>query len=194
MAGRRHGAGMTGSKPKDAKKAVRRIFSYMKEDWLKIVIVLFLVILNTVASLAGSYMLRPVINSLTGPDGSVEKLLVSVFIMAAIYLVAVAASYLQMRIIIGVSQKALQRIRNDLFSRVQKLPVRFYDTNSHGDIMSRFSNDVDAIGEMMNNTIIQVISAAISVVGTFGLMLYTNLYLTLITVVLLPLMMSRVGS
>lgn len=195
MAGRKHhGAGMPGGKPKDAKRALKRIFSYMKEDSLKIVLVLFLVILNTVASLAGSYMLRPVINSLTGPDGSVKKLFGSVLVMAAIYLVAVAASYLQMRIIIGVSQKALQKIRNDLFGKVQKLPVRFYDTNSHGDIMSRFSNDVDAIGEMMNNTIIQVISAGISVVGTFGLMIYTNIYLTIITIVMLPLMMKAAGA
>lgn len=185
---------MAGVKPKDAKKALKRIFSYMKEDRLKIVLVLLLVIINTVASLAGSYMLRPVINSLTGPDGSVEKLLASVSLMAVIYLIAVAASYLQMRIIIGVSQKALQKIRNDLFGKVEKLPVRFYDTNSHGDIMSRFSNDVDAIGEMMNNTIIQVISAVISVVGTFGLMVYTNVYLTVITVVMLPLMMKAAGS
>lgn len=194
MAGRgHHGAGMPGGKPKDAKKALKRIFSYMKEDRLKIVLVLFLVILGTAASLAGSYMLRPVINSLTGADGSVEKLFVSVLVMAAIYLVAVAASYLQTRIIIGVSQRALQKIRNDLFSKVQKLPVRFYDTNSHGDIMSRFSNDVDSIGEMMNNTIIQVISASISVVGTFGLMVYTNIYLTFITVVLVPFMMKAAG-
>ncbi|NLL80575.1 MAG: ABC transporter ATP-binding protein [Clostridiales bacterium] len=193
--GHGHGprGGMGGSKPKDAGKALKRIFSYIEEERLKLVFVLFCVIVNTVASLAGSYMLRPIINSLTGPDGSVRKLLWSVILMACIFLIGVAASYLQARIMIGISQRALQKIRNDLFCKVQKLPVRFYDTNSYGDVMSRFSNDVDAVGEMMNNTIVQVISAVISVTGTFALMLYTNVWLTLITIVMLPLMMRAAG-
>lgn len=192
----RHGRGnkgMAGGKPRDVKKAVKRIFSYIREDRWKLILVLVCVILNTVAALAGSYMLRPIINSLTGSEGSITHLAASVALMASIYMVGVAASYLQSRIMIGVSQGALQRIRNDLFEKVQKLPVRFYDTNSYGDIMSRFSNDVDAIGEMMNNTIVQVISAVISVAGTFALMLYTNIYLTIITIVMLPLMMRAAG-
>ncbi|MBO5292427.1 MAG: ABC transporter ATP-binding protein [Lachnospiraceae bacterium] len=193
--GPRHGGPgrMGGAKPKDAGKALKRIFSYIEADRIKLVFVLFCVILNTVASLAGSYMLRPIINGLTEEGGSVQKLFGSIVLMAGIYLVGVTASYLQARIMIGVSQGALQRIRNDLFGKVQKLPVRFYDTNSYGDIMSRFSNDVDAIGEMMNNTIVQVISAVISVTGTFALMLYTNVWLTLITIVMLPLMMKAAG-
>ena len=77
----------------------------------------------------------------------------------------------------------------DRFSRIQKLPVRFYDTNNHGDIMSRFTNDVDAVGEMLNNTVVQIISSTINVIGTFCLMMYTNVWLTLITVVMVPFMM-----
>lgn len=186
--------GMAGAKPKNARRTIGRIFSYIREDKYKLLIVLFCVVMNTAATLAGSYMLRPIINSLTSSEGTVAKLAGSVALMAGIYAVGVLASYAQSRIMIGISQGALQNIRNDLFEKIQKLPVRFYDTNNHGELMSRFTNDVDAIGEMLNNTIVQVISGVISVVGTFALMVYTNVYLTLITIVMLPLMMKAAGS
>ena len=117
----------------------------------------------------------------------------SLLLMGCIYAVGIVAQYLQSRIMISVSQNALQKLRDDLFRKLEKLPVRFYDTNNHGDIMSRFTNDVDAVGEMLNNTINQLISGAINIVGTFALMVYTNLYLTIITVVMVPLMI-RAGK
>ena len=91
-------------------------------------------------------------------------------IMACIYAVGIVAQYLQSRVMIGISQHAIFKIRNELFAKIQKLPVRFYDTNNHGDIMSRFTNDVDAVGEMLNNTVVQIISSMINVIGTFCLM------------------------
>ena len=186
--GTRGGRGR-GGRPKDASKTVRRLLSYIKKDRLGLAVVFFCVILNTLSSLAGSYMLRPIINSLTSAEGSVQILLSSLLRMAAIYAVGIAAQYFQSRIMIGISQGAIFRLRNDLFSRIQKLPVRFYDTNNHGDIMSRFTNDVDAVGEMLNNTVVQIISSTINVIGTFCLMMYTNVWLTLITVVMVPFMM-----
>lgn len=93
-----------------------------------------------------------------------------------------------------VAQNALQKIRNDLFGKMQKLPVRFYDTNSNGDLMSRFTNDVDTIGQMLSSTLVQLFSGALSIVGTLALMLYTNVILTLITLVLIPLMMKAGGA
>lgn len=113
--------------------------------------------------------------------------------MACIYLTAVLAQYLQQRIMIMVSQNAIQKLRNDLFEKMQKLPVKFYDTHNHGDMMSRFTNDVDTVGEMLNNTIIQLISGTISLVGTFCLMLYTNVWLTLITIIMIPVMIKAVS-
>ena len=187
--GRGPGGRGRGGKPKDASKTVRRLFSYIEKDRLRLAVVFFCVILTTLSSLAGSYMLRPIINSLTSAEGSEEKLFSSLLQMAAIYAVGIAAQYFQSRIMIGISQGAIFRLRNDLFSRIQKLPVRFYDTNNHGDIMSRFTNDVDAVGEMLNNTVVQIISSSINVVGTFCLMVYTNVWLTLITVATVPLMM-----
>ena len=185
-------AAMAGGKPKDMKKTIGRLFSYISNQKWKLAIVFLCVIAGTIANLAGSYMLRPIINGLTAEDGSVENLLKGILTMLCIYLVAVAAQYLQQRIMITVSQGAIQKLRNDLFEKMQKLPVRYYDTNNHGDVMSRFTNDVDTVGEMLNNTVVQLISGSINIVGTFALMVYTNVWLTLITIVMIPLMLKAV--
>ena len=177
-------------KPEHTKKTIRRLFSYLKQDMGKLMIVLLCVIVTAVSSLAGSYMLRPVINGLTSGHGNVAFLASSVACMAAIFAAGVLSQYLQARIMIMVSQDALGRLRGDLFGKIQKLPVRYFDSNHHGDIMSRFTNDVDAVGEMLNQTVVQIIAGLISIVGTFSLMLYTNVYLTIVTVVMLPIMLK----
>ena len=97
------------------------------------------------------------------------------------FAVGVLANYAQAKVMLTVAQNALQKIRNDLFGRMQKLPVRFYDTNSNGDLMSRFTNDVDTIGQMLSSTLVQLFSGALSIIGTLFLMVYTNLILTLVT-------------
>ncbi|GFI45471.1 putative ABC transporter ATP-binding protein [Lachnospiraceae bacterium] len=114
--------------------------------------------------------------------------------MACIYLIGVVAQYLQQRIMVGISQNAILKLRGDLFGKLQKLPVRYYDTNNHGDVMSRFTNDVDAVGEMLISTVVQLISGSINIVGTFSLMLYTNVWLTLITIVMIPVMLKAVQA
>lgn len=183
------GPGMPGAKPKNLKKTVTRLFGYISKDVPKLVLVFFCVIANTVTSLAGAYMLRPIINNIADGKG-VGVLAQGLLGMACIYLTALVCQYAQQRIMVGVSQKALQKLRNDLFEKVQKLPVRFYDTHNHGDIMSRFTNDVDVVGEMLNNTVVQLISGSITLVGTLALMIYTNPLLTLITVVMVPAMLK----
>lgn len=190
---RGRGAGMPMAKPQNAGKTIGRLFSYIGENKWKLVVFIFCIIFYTVANLAGSYLLRPIINNLVSAEGSRTTLLHSLFLMGCIYAVGIVAQYLQSRIMISVSQNALQKLRDDLFRKLEKLPVRFYDTNNHGDIMSRFTNDVDAVGEMLNNTINQLISGAINIVGTFALMVYTNIYLTIITIVMVPLMI-RAGK
>lgn len=183
---------MGGGKPKNVKKTVGRLLGYISHEKWKLGIVCICVIGGTLANLAGSYMLRPIINGLTSRDGSVALLLKGILTMASIYLIGVLAQYLQQRIMIGISQNAIMKLRNDLFGKLQKLPVRYYDTNNHGDMMSRFTNDVDVIGEMLNNTVVQLISGTINIIGTFALMVYTNVWLTLITVVMMPAMLKAV--
>ncbi len=180
--------------PKNSKATVKRLLSYLAEDKAKMGLAFFCVIVNTAASLAGSYMLRPIINRYIVPaDGSrgdAAGLFGALVIMALVYAAGVAANYAQAKVMLTVAQNALQKIRNDLFVKMQTLPVRFYDTNSNGDLMSRFTNDVDTVGQMLSSTLVQLFSGALSIVGTLALMLYTNIYLTIVTLIMVPVMMK----
>ena len=182
-------------KPKNTRETLGRLFGYLRKDTWKLILVVVCILTSAAASLAGSYMLRPIINTYIAPEngagqGDALGLMRALTVMGLVYLIGVAANYLQYRIMIRVSQGALNTLRKDLFDKMQKLPVRFFDTNNHGDIMSRFTNDVDTIGEMMNNTIIQLISGSITLIGTLALMIYTNIWLTLITIVMVPVLMK----
>ncbi|MCR4990720.1 MAG: ABC transporter ATP-binding protein/permease [Lachnospiraceae bacterium] len=183
------GAPMIGGKPQHTSVTIKRLFSYLSGNRWKLVLVFFCVIASTVLSLAATYMLRPIINGLTDENETVAKLLSGIIAMALVYLCGVATQYLQARIMVTVSQNAIKKIRCDLFDKLQELPIKYYDTNANGDIMSRFTNDVDAVGEMLNNTIVQLISGIIQFTGTLGLMIYTNWRLTIITIVMMPVIM-----
>ena len=190
MRGRR---GFKGGKPKDMSKTVKRILSYISKDKYKLFAAFFFVLLSSGASLAGSYMLRPIINRFIAPTNgspSLTGLAGGLAAMALVYAVCVVSSYMQSKIMINISQNAICKIRGDLFSKLQTLPVKFFDTNSNGELMSRCTNDVDTIGEMLNNTVVQLFSAVITIVGTLSLMVYTNIYLTLVTLVMFPLFIN----
>ena len=203
MGGRRHGPGRNmamGPKrlPRNAGTTIRRLLHYLNEDKSRLMLAFFCVVLNTASTLAGSYMLRPIINTfiapLTGGPGDPAGLARALAVLAAVFAVGVFANYAQAKVMLTVAQNALQKIRNDLFSRMQKLPVRFYDTNSNGDLMSRFTNDVDTIGQMLSSTLVQLFSGTLSIIGTLFLMVYTNLILTLVTLVMIPVMMKAGGA
>ncbi len=196
-----------GGKPKNTKVAMKRIFSYIKNDVPMLVIVMICVLTNTACSLAGSYLLRPIINNLGDHAAEylsaaapalaeevfkkgVSSLLQGLMLMVAVYMFSVVCSYAQSRIMVTISQRAIRNMRNDLFAKMQELPIRFFDTNNHGDLMSRFTNDLDAVGEMLNNTIPQIISAVITLVGTLCLMFYTNWILAIVTIISVPLLSS----
>lgn len=199
-----------GGKPKETSAIIKRLLGYLGRDKGFVIAALVCVIVFSGATLAGSYLLSPIVDDLTNCANQVMKaaageradliaagtlrLLRGVLIMLVVYGVGVVANYAQQRIMIGVSQRALIRIRKDLFDHLQEMPVRYFDTNSTGDIMSRFTNDVDMIGELLNNTVIQLISGTISVIGTLAIMLYMNVWLALITVIMVPVMIKAAGS
>ncbi len=195
--GRNRGMNATG-KPKAARASIKRLFSYIGNDKYKLFIVLICLLASTVSSLGGSYLLRPIVNHLVDANTSVEEkisgLLGGILLMLGIYFIGVMSSYGQSRFMLRISQNALQRIREDLFDKLQHLPVSFFDTNSHGELMSRFTNDVDVIGEMMNTTIVQVFSGVISLIGTLALMLYTNVILAVVVIVSVPLFAKAGGA
>ena len=186
------------SKPKNIKGSIIRLLKYIGDDKGKVFIAIFCVIISTLTNLAGTYMLRPIINLLgaenTDAQTKIKSLAMSLLFMAFIYLIGVVASFIQQRTIIKVSQNTLKRIRDDLFSKLQDLSVRYYDTNSAGDIMSRFTNDVDNIGQMFDSTILQMFSGILTLVGTLMLMFMTNPVLTLVTVIMTPLIAFVAGK
>lgn len=206
--GGRHARAM-GGKPKETKQTIKRLLGYLGKDKKHVIIALVCVVISSLSTLAGSYMLSPIINGITetydkaskaaGDAGVIineglKTLGFGILLMLAIYGIGVISMYLQQRIMIGVSQRALKTLRKDLFDHIQTLPVRYFDTNATGDIMSRFTNDVDVVGEMLNNTVIQLIQGFISIVGTVSIMLYMNVWLALLTILLVPLMLKAGGS
>ena len=182
------GAAGGGAKPKNVGAAIKRIFSYMGKYKFLVYAAIFFMLLNTGASMAGSYMLRPIINNYIA-KGRLEGFLYALYVLAGVYIIGVAGAFLQNKCMIYASQNAIEKIRNDLFGKVSSLPVRFFDTNQKGEIMSRFTNDVDNVATMFDQTVISLISGFITLIGTLAMMIYTNIYLTLITVVFIPLFM-----
>ena len=186
-----------GGKPKNSKATIMRLLSYVEQDKYKLIVAYLCVLASTLATLAGSYMLRPLINTYIvpsdGSSGDIAGLAGGLAVLLCVYLIGVAANYLQSRIMLTIAQGALLKIRTDLFKKMQDLPIKFYDTNAHGDLMSRYTNDVDTIGMMLSNTLIQLFSGVLSIIGTFALMLYTNVYLTIVTVVMIPIIMRAAG-
>ncbi len=113
-------------------------------------------------------------------------LLTALCILFLIYLVGIATSYLQGRLMLHITQNTLEKIRNDLFEKLQKLPVRYFDSHPTGEVMSRFTNDVDNIDMMLNNSLTSLISGSVTLIGTFIFMITTNWVLTVITIVFIP--------
>ena len=198
-------------KPKNSGATIRRLMGYIAAYRFRLVVVLCLMLINTVTAVAGGYLLRDVINAvdtsvepgkslllrLLMPDAvasgvltktqRVECLGIILGVLAGIYFVGIVTSYLQGRLMLTVSQSAVEKIRNDLFVRLQRLPVRYFDAHPTGELMSRFSNDVDAIDMMINSTVTSLISGTISLVGTVFMMFYTSWFLALITLLFVPL-------
>ena len=192
--GRRGPGGMMrgGGKPKNAFKTLARLLGYLSHERKLLIFALISALVYTVASLISSYMLRPVLNILT-EDGKTtsEKMLslaIGLGVMAVVYAISISSQWLQQRVMLAVSQRSLKRMRSDLYKKIQTLPIRYFDTHRAGDIMSRFTNDVDTVGEMLNTTLIQIISGAITIVGTVVLMIYTNWILGLITLIMTPVL------
>ncbi|CVH74249.1 putative ABC transporter ATP-binding protein [Clostridiales bacterium CHKCI006] len=173
---------ISSKKPEDFWKTLRQLLSYMGNHKFLLLVVAVLVAISALANLLGTYMLRPIVNDyiLTEDyDGLVRIILFT----ACIYGSGVLASFGYTQIMVNVAQKIIFEIRHDLFQVVQKLPLKYFDTTPHGDIMSRFTNDVDTISDAFNNSFAMVIQSFIQVVGTLTLIFILNWRLSLIVIV-----------
>ena len=189
-------------KPKDAKKTIGRILQYMgkfKALWL---VVFLCVIISSGASVIGTYLIKPALNNYIipmignqNPDFTgFAKLLIGVL---ALFCVGVLASWCNSRLMLYISTNLLYNVRCDLFSRLEKLPIKYYDAHTHGELMSRFTNDTDALREMMSQTIPQLFSSIITVTSVFVMMISLSPMLTiimLVTMFLITLSMAAVGK
>ena len=182
-------------KPKNLLGTMNRLLRYLGKERGLIVLAAFFALAFSASSLTASYMLRPIINRFLaqGAAGGELKerslgLALALGVLAGVYLTSVLCQWLQQRIMLSVSQRSLCRMRRELFDHLQTLPVSYFDNHGTGDIMSRFANDVDAVGEMLNTTLIQMISGSVTIAGTVGLMLYTNVILGTITILFTPLL------
>lgn len=195
--GGRHGRFAAKSKPKNTKATIKRLFGYIGKEKYKVMLGILCVLVSTGTNLAATYMIKPIINNLGADLDAGEKIINLAFglaTMACVYFTGVLASFIQARTMIRVSQNTLRRIREDLFEKLQRLGVRYYDTNAAGDIMSRFTNDVDNLGQMFDSTVLHMISGVLTLIGTVVLMFITNVPLAIVTLVLAPLMAFVSGT
>ncbi|MGN0172664.1 MAG: ABC transporter ATP-binding protein [Acutalibacteraceae bacterium] len=174
-------------KPKNTKKTLSRVLSYLKSDIPLLIMVVVFILISSGSQLAATWMLTPIFDTVA--VGELSRIPLLMLALCGIYLVGVLATFVQSRVMIRISQNMVLKMRKELYDHVMTLPVRFFDQSAHGDIMSRFSNDMDAVSESLNNASVQIISSLISLVGTVISMFILSPLLALLTMVLVPLML-----
>lgn len=171
----------SGKKPKNLKHTLRVFLSYLGRHKKMLAVVAVLVTISAGANLLGTYMIRPVVNGLA--DGDVHTLLRGVLITALIFGCGALAAYGYTQTMVKAAQQVVFDIRRDLFEHVQTLPLQFFDSRRHGDIMSLFTNDIDTMADALNNSFAMVIQSFIQIVGTLTLLYILNWRLSLIVTV-----------
>ena len=181
-------------RPKNMRRTFARTFACFKAYHFQLVLVLIGIVLSAGANVAGTYMLKPIINDYIVPwignaDPDFSGLIGQLAIMFAIYTIGMGGTYLYNRLMITISTGTLLQLREQLFTHMQKLPIRYFDTRTHGEIMSTYTNDIDAMREMLSQGIPQFISSVISIVGTFLMMVVLSPLLTLVALAMLAVML-----
>ena len=181
------------SKPKDLKATVLRTFRYLVIRPIRLVAALISVVLSSLAGVAGTYALRPIINGLTEAVRSGENvfpgLVSGILLMSLVYVVMAACAYLQANLMAQLAQKGCNAMRRDLFNKLQELPLSYFDQHPHGQLMSRFTNDADNVQLALEQSVVQLLSSAISFIGTVVMMLVLSPLLFLITLAVLAIIL-----
>lgn len=184
----RHGRGDHGfQRPKDMKGTFKKLMRYVGRYKGSLVLVAVCLIVSSAASVATSYMLKPLLNNYIIP-GDFPGLFRMLLLMGGLFALSSLCSYAYARIMVHVAQHTVAALRQDLFDRLQELPIRYYDRHQSGDLMSRFTNDIDTVSEMLNSSFASIISNVLTFVGTVVMMIVLNPWLTLITFLFLGLM------
>ena len=183
-----HGPNAHGfQRPKDMKGTFQKLMGYVGKYKASLVLVAVCLIVSSAASVASSYLLKPLLNNYILP-GDFPGLLKMLVVLGGLFALSAGCSYAYARIMVHVAQRTVAAIRQDLFDRLQELPIRYYDQHQSGDLMSRFTNDIDTVSEMLNSSFASIISNVLTFVGTVLMMIILNPWLTLITFGFLALM------
>ncbi len=171
-------------KPKNAAKTIRRLLGYLKDRVWWLVLVFILMMASSAGMLAGNYYLKPIINNYILP-GDLNGLASALAMLGVIYGVSVLASYFQSRIMMQIAQRTINTMRRELFTKMQNLPLRYFDNKPHGELMSRFTNDIDNIQMSLEQSLIQLISSLVTFIGSVVMMIILSPTLFLVTMVLI---------
>nr|WP_325217866.1 ABC transporter ATP-binding protein [uncultured Oscillibacter sp.] len=194
----KHGHGPQGPgggfrKPKNIRATLGKLMRYLGRYKLHLALVAVLLIVSSACTVGGSYLIRPLINDYILP-GDFPGLARMLCVMAAVYVAGAVCSFGYSRIMVHVSQTTVANIREDLFSRMQDLPLKFFDTHTHGELMSRYTNDIETVSEALNNSFGSLVSCTLNFTGTIIMMLVLSPTLTLITFATLAVMLLVVKT
>ena len=174
-------------RPKDTKKTLKHLFAYLGMHKWAFLSVAVLVFISAGANIMGTYLIKPVVNKFITP-GDMHGLFKAVAGMGIMYLCGAMATLFYNRLMVKTSQKVIQEIRKDLFNHTQKLPLKYFDAHTHGELMSRFTNDVDTVQEAMNNSFAMIIQSFMMLFGTITMMMVLSIRLSMIVVIFLLIM------
>ncbi|MBQ7914168.1 MAG: ABC transporter ATP-binding protein [Clostridia bacterium] len=215
MAGPGNRRGMGAMKPKNLKGTVVRLIGYLKPHAAKMIFVFVCIGLQTICNLMATSLLTPLLNGLSavdtsvkltgiaaldnlaytgGTDGKLTYLGIMVAIIATIYVLSLSINYLLNRTLIGISTTTMKTMRNQLFAHMQKLPIKVFDSTTHGELMTRYTNDIDMMNEFIARCIPQMVSSVLTIIGVFTVMFIKSWALTLVMIVMLVIMFFVVKS
>ncbi len=197
------GFGIPGAKVKDFKKTIRTLASYLTPYKATMLIIIFFALLSTVFSIIGPKLLGKVTTKLaeglfawyynTGLLTDFQYIGRIIFILIILYIISAVCSYVQGYMMTGVSMDVTYKLRKDISEKLNKIPLNYYDTRTHGEILSRLTNDVDLVNQTLNQSLTQIITSVTSIVGILAMMLSISWAMTLAALVVVPLSMGIVG-
>lgn len=189
----RHGPRGGFQKPKNIRATLGKLMAYLGRYKALLAVVVVLLCVSSACTVGGSYLIKPLINDYILP-GDFPGLARMLCLMAAVYITGAACSFGYARIMVHISQTCVARIRADLFERMQKLPLKYFDAHTHGELMSRYTNDIETVSEALNNSFGSVVSCTLNFTGTIVMMLVLSPVLTLITFAVLAVMLLVVRA
>jgi len=182
MRGRNYGRG---KKPENMGKVIRRLFSYFMLYKARFVLVLICILLGSITGVLGSLFIQRLIDDYIAPmllqsSPVYTELLKALCVMGCIYLVGIISTTIYNRVMVSISQGILKRVRDDMFAHMQKLPLKYFDSRTHGDVMSHYTNDTDTLRQMISQSIPQAFSSLITIISVLVAMLYLSVWLTIL--------------